>query len=401
MANAIYNFSNTVPAAPAGSQNIIWQFDASNPINLSGYVPLVSSLWSNLGNAAGNLILSNAGFTTTFNQTSSVVWTWANTTSSTGYATQKSSPVLTIAGTYWTGVASAVDSWAIQNVLTTNTPTDTLAYSQLTFTHTGAAGAAQMLLPPGSVGNPGIAFNNDATTGLFNLGAGQLVLSAAGTRALTASTITVEVTVNQLTFSAGQGCITQVIDPNMNPCVNFNPGTGTIASIGLTQIAGDLTTSSWSATQAGRMYYNKTLNVVKVWDGVELNTLAPTRVKSNLTAQSAAITATTIYAVPANMGGEYRITWSASITTADGVSSTLGGATGFQAKYTNLNDSVVKTSNPTTANISAGNTTATTIGGVVTAYCKESTNLQYLFGYTSNTPGQMIYDLNIYVEYLG
>jgi len=36
------NFSNTVPAAPSGSVNVIWQHDESNPANVSAYVPLSS-----------------------------------------------------------------------------------------------------------------------------------------------------------------------------------------------------------------------------------------------------------------------------------------------------------------------------------------------------------------------
>lgn len=124
--------------------------------------------------------------------------------------------------------------------------------------------------------------------------------------------------------------------------------------------------------------------------------------KSLLTAQGAAITATTIYAIPSSGAGLYRITYEASVTTADGTSSTLGGTTGFQIKFTNANgDVITKTSNPTTATISAGNTTATTISGVVCGYAGASTNLQYLMGYTSNTPGQMKFDLAIFVEYLG
>ena len=121
--------------------------------------------------------------------------------------------------------------------------------------------------------------------------------------------------------------------------------------------------------------------------------------KSSLTAQTAAIAATTIFAVPSSGAGLYRISYVATVTTA-GTSSTLGGSTGFQVKYTNLSDSVVKTSNPTTATISAGNTTATQISGDLYAYCAASTNLQYLIGYTSSGT-VMNYDLTIYVEYVG
>lgn len=123
---------------------------------------------------------------------------------------------------------------------------------------------------------------------------------------------------------------------------------------------------------------------------------------SLLTGQVAAITATTIYAIPAAQAGLYRITYVATITTASGTSSSLGGTNGFQVKFTNANgDSVVKTSNPTTPTVSAGNTTATTISGVVTGYAAASTNLQYLFDYTGGSGPAMAYDLAIYVEYLG
>jgi hypothetical protein len=125
--------------------------------------------------------------------------------------------------------------------------------------------------------------------------------------------------------------------------------------------------------------------------------------KSNLTAQAAAITATTIYAVPntANRtrSGLYRVSYSASITTAATTSCTLGGANGFQVLYTNVNDSVVKTSpaGPT----SSTNATTTMISGDVIVYAKAGTNIQYTFGYTSSGATAMVYDLNIYVEFLG
>ena len=117
----------------------------------------------------------------------------------------------------------------------------------------------------------------------------------------------------------------------------------------------------------------------------------------DLTGQSAAITATTLYAVPAT--GMYRVSWVATITTADATACVLGGTTGFQLKYTDGDDSVVKTSNPTTVTSSAINATGTSISGTFNAYCKASTNLQYLFGYTA-TGGQMRYNLHIKAEAL-
>jgi hypothetical protein len=122
---------------------------------------------------------------------------------------------------------------------------------------------------------------------------------------------------------------------------------------------------------------------------------------SLLTAQSAAITATTIYAIPAAKGGMYKITWVATVTTAGSTSSALGGTTGLQIIFTNGNgDGVVKTSTPTTATVSATNTTADTISGTVVGYCAASTNLQYAFGYSSVGVTPMVYDLALYVEAL-
>ena len=118
----------------------------------------------------------------------------------------------------------------------------------------------------------------------------------------------------------------------------------------------------------------------------------------DLTAQSAAIAATTLYAVPAAGAGMYRITWVATITTKDAASSALGGTNGFQISFTSPTDSVVKTDSPTTPIISAANTTGTSISGCEVVYAKASTNIQYAFGYTSNTPGQMVFELHIKCE---
>jgi methionine-rich copper-binding protein CopC len=121
---------------------------------------------------------------------------------------------------------------------------------------------------------------------------------------------------------------------------------------------------------------------------------------SDLTAQGAAIGATTIYAVPASGAGMYRVSWVATVTRAATTSCVLGGSTGFTLKYTDADDSVVKTENPTTPTISAINATGTSISGVEMAYCKASTNLQYLFGYTSVGATTMQYNLHIRVEKL-
>lgn len=115
---------------------------------------------------------------------------------------------------------------------------------------------------------------------------------------------------------------------------------------------------------------------------------------SNQTGLSAAVAATTLYAVPTT--GYYRVCWASAITTA-GTTSSLGGTSGLQIRYTSPTDSVVKTDSFTSPSISAGNTTGTSVSGCDVAYAKTGTNLQYLFGYSS-TGTTMVYELHVVAE---
>ena len=130
----------------------------------------------------------------------------------------------------------------------------------------------------------------------------------------------------------------------------------------------------------------------------------------DLTAQGAAITATTLYAVPAAGAGMYRISWVAAVTTAATTSSTLGGTNGFQIVYTDADDSVVKTTpapgapsagvNQAYSQTNQGNTTATQISGVIIVRAKASTNIQYQMDYTSSGVTAMAFNVHIKLEAL-
>lgn len=121
----------------------------------------------------------------------------------------------------------------------------------------------------------------------------------------------------------------------------------------------------------------------------------------NLTAQVAAITATTAYAVPASGVGQYRISFVAKVTTAATTSSVLGGTAGFQIKYTDADDSVVVTTGAL-SNISGSvlntNTTQNTYAGTIMVNVKASSNIQYLMDYTSVGLTAMQYNLHIIIE---
>lgn len=121
-------------------------------------------------------------------------------------------------------------------------------------------------------------------------------------------------------------------------------------------------------------------------------------IDSSRTAQSAAIAASTVYAVPAT-AGRYLVSWVATVTTAASTSSVLGGTNGFQIKYTDADDSVVKTVPGTIVagiNTNSTNSTATgTISGSYLVNAKASTNIQYQIDYTSVGVTAMQYNIHI------
>jgi len=118
--------------------------DLSGTIS-AGQISSGTVTWDKIGSAGAALTLSNAGFATTFNQTSAVNWTWANTTAATS-GTSQSSPILNLNGTYWTGAASATDSWTVQTVVGNGTN----GTSTLTFSHSGTTGNLQISTPVAS-----------------------------------------------------------------------------------------------------------------------------------------------------------------------------------------------------------------------------------------------------------
>ena len=127
----------------------------------------------------------------------------------------------------------------------------------------------------------------------------------------------------------------------------------------------------------------------------------------DLTAQSAAVTTTVLYAVPVSGAGQYRVSWNAKITTAattGAATSTLGALT---LVYTDPDAVVVTVTAPasivagTIATTSAANTTGTALLGLPLLFnCKASTNITYAIAYASNAASEMLYNLHIALEKL-
>ncbi len=201
----------------------------------------------------------------------------------------------------------------------------------------------------------------------------------------------------QVIQAATSGTITSALGLQVLP---FS-GAGITTAYGIQvqdQTAAATNYAIWTGT--GQLYFGDKITtynaIATVGNGVPSILAA-----ANLVNRTDPITATTIYAVPTPGTGMYRISWMATITTAATTSSVLGGTNGFQIKFTDANDSVVKTSNPSTVINSSTNATGTTISGVCLAYCAANTNIQYLFDYTSVGATKMAYDLSIRVEALG
>src|SRR5271157_2750549 len=152
-----------VSAAPAWAQVNYADITGTTPTPPSGAV-----LWSAIGNAGANLTLSNAAYTTEFDQTSNAIWLWKNTTVATS-GTTNASPLLEVAANYWTGAASAADTWSIGSSLAAGTN----GISTLAIGHSGTTGGAQIQTPGGDIGTvyPSIIGSSNTKVGLTICGA--------------------------------------------------------------------------------------------------------------------------------------------------------------------------------------------------------------------------------------
>lgn len=143
----LINLSNTTPAAPGTGQNVLWQSDASSPTNVSAYM--------NFANIVVPIIVNATSSTS--------VVSLINTTAATS-GTSQSSPTLVIQGNYWTGAASAADSWTFKNTIANGTN----GAATLTLTHAGTTGTVGLTMPTG---------NLTLTSGNLTLSAGVATIS--------------------------------------------------------------------------------------------------------------------------------------------------------------------------------------------------------------------------------
>ena len=200
--------------------------------------------WDQIGNAAGNLTLANAAFTTTFDQTSAVNWTWANTTIAT-VSTTNASPNIVLQENYWTGSASAADTWTIGSALAAGSN----AVSTLSIGHAGSTNST-----------PRISFFVAAAEALrISLhnpsSAGTQVIATEGTNQsleilsnLTSSTaVPAAVQIQNAVMTATSGTQTGFSVGSSAGPINFAPSSGTAAFIGVAAYSTAVSSSSSGA----------------------------------------------------------------------------------------------------------------------------------------------------------
>lgn len=134
--SSVPSCSTTLPSGVAATNMALTTPNLGTP-SAGTLTSTTGYLWNNLANAGGALTLANAGNATTFNQTSAVNWTWANTTAAIVSASQ-SSPIINLLGTEWHASASAAGGMTAQFVPGTGTD----AASTVNFAHTGSATGA-------------------------------------------------------------------------------------------------------------------------------------------------------------------------------------------------------------------------------------------------------------------
>jgi hypothetical protein len=134
------------------------------------------------------------------------------------------------------------------------------------------------------------------------------------------------------------------------------------------------------------------------------NGIAAEYAQVNLTAQNAAIAATTLYTPPGAGTGFYRISAYLKVTTVDLTSSTLGPLT---ITYTDGTDSVAQSNvmlmaDQTGAAVTTNtlNSTVSTLNGSMVIWALTAVPIKYAIAYASNVAGTMKYEVHLKLEAL-
>lgn len=257
----------------------------------------------------------------------------------------------------------------------------------------------------------GLTHNSDDTVtvgGAAGIAASSITtagnLTVSGNEALSGTLTSGAITAPSLAGASGVGV---TVSSGGTVSGNGQPITvsGGNAGGGIIHNGGNVVLNGGTPTLTGLLGRLQSNTVFNVYNGIALqNDGIPSEVASILlTAQTAAITTTTLYAVPsATASALYRLSWSSKVTTVAGTSSTLGALT---VVYTDPDGTVqtivagalskagaIETSD-------AGNLTSTVLLGLpILLNCKANTNITYAMAYASNAANVMAYNLNLILE---
>ena len=189
-----------------------------------------------------------------------------------------------------------------------------------------------------------------------------------------------------LNFNGPSGS-TMILQAGSGQNLNIRAGSGGNVSIAQGQLS--IQTTKWNMDTTGKNTIYASINTVGQGIPAEYATV-------DLTAQSAAISATTVYTP--TVTGWFRISVYLKVTTPASASSSLGGTTGVTITYTDGTDSVAQSvvvgltsQTGTFVIVNAGNSTTTVLYGDIAVYAKTGVAIQYAIDYSSTGTTAMQY----------
>lgn len=260
------------------------------------------------------------------------------------------------------------------------------------------AGAAMLGRGSFDYNNVDYGFNGDPNTGMAWRSADQISLVTGGTERVRIDTASIYAFTPLICYG-----VALQLGTGGNTGISYDSagvtgfGNGTAGNLSGSWKATNGTLSG-TMTQGGKTTtYN---NIATVSNGIPAEYATV-----DLTAQSAAVTATAAYTPAAT--GMFRVSVYLQITTAGSTSSVLGGAGGVVITYNDGDGNVAQSDTValmTTAGAiaisSATNTTATNLSGSMIIYARTGVAIQYAIGYTSVGVTPMQYAAHLKVEAL-
>ena len=215
------------------------------------------------------------------------------------------------------------------------------------------------------------------------------MLPLGSTSSVTSLVVPVNGAYSFINYAAGQWYMTASnnLANSVGTLSVTNGGTGTATAPAVGSIPVATSTSAYTPLAIGTNGQVLTSNgTTALWQAPSSTAYA----NVDLTAQSAAISATTLYTP--STAGLYTIQYYGKVTTAATTSSTLGV---FSVISTDIDSNVLTTVGQSSQQNSL---TSGFISGSITVYAKASTAIQYSLGYASSGATAMQYELHIVVS---